>query len=193
MNLIVDRPLYRARSACAPGEERLAVSQTPTSASTIVALWQARRRASVIPPGRNYSCAIAGRGYRHVAASLWRAGTVNRKVMAGSSIVAVFVLVAILGPIIIHQNPLHYTKDLVQPPITAHWLGTNQGGQDVFVQLVVGYPQFARLGLRHRPDGHGDCDSRWPGQRLLWRDRRRHPLGHHQRLSGRSRHFRWRL
>jgi peptide/nickel transport system permease protein len=70
--------------------------------------------------------------------ALWRAITVNRKVMAGSAIVVVFALVAIFGPLIIHQNPLTYTKDLVQPPSPAHWLGTNQGGQDVFIQLVVG-------------------------------------------------------
>jgi peptide/nickel transport system permease protein len=73
-----------------------------------------------------------------VARAFWRAVTGNRKVMAGSIIVTVFVLVAIVGPIIIRQNPLTYTKDLVQPPSAAHWLGTNQGGQDIFVQLVVG-------------------------------------------------------
>lgn len=69
---------------------------------------------------------------------LWRLVTINRKVTLGSAIVGIFVLVAIIGPILIRQNPLKYTLDLMSPPSSAHWLGTNQGGQDVFVQLVVG-------------------------------------------------------
>lgn len=69
---------------------------------------------------------------------LWRLVTINRKVTLGSAIVGFFVLVAIVGPIVIRQNPLKYTLNLMSPPSSAHWLGTNQGGQDVFVQLVVG-------------------------------------------------------
>lgn len=69
---------------------------------------------------------------------LWRLITVNRKVTLGSAIVGFFTLVAIVGPIVIRQNPLTYTLDLMSPPSSAHWLGTNQGGQDVFIQLVIG-------------------------------------------------------
>jgi peptide/nickel transport system permease protein len=64
--------------------------------------------------------------------------TLNRKVMTGSAIVGLFVLVAIFGPFFSHQNPLQYTLNLLAPPSSAHWLGTNQGGQDLFSQLVVG-------------------------------------------------------
>lgn len=95
-------------------------------------------RAPVVPPGRNYTAPSPLLAITTFLRALWRAITVNRKVMAGSAIVVVFALVAIFGPLIIHQNPLTYTKDLVQPPSPAHWLGTNQGGQDVFIQLVVG-------------------------------------------------------
>jgi peptide/nickel transport system permease protein len=69
---------------------------------------------------------------------LWRAVTLNRKVMIGSSIIAFFVLVAILGPVVVHQSALTITGDLNSPPSTQHWLGTNQFGQDVFGQLVLG-------------------------------------------------------
>ena len=77
-------------------------------------------------------------GTRRFLRALWGMVTVNRKVMAGIVIIVVFVLVAIFGPLLIRQNPLAYTTDLVQPPSAAHPLGTNQGGQDVFVQLIVG-------------------------------------------------------
>jgi peptide/nickel transport system permease protein len=67
-----------------------------------------------------------------------RFATANRKVTVGSGIVLFFILVALLSPVFIHQNPNLYTKDLNAPPSAAHLLGTNQGGQDVFSQLVIG-------------------------------------------------------
>jgi len=73
-----------------------------------------------------------------VPRGVWRLATINRKVMLGSAIIALFALVAIFGPLLITQDPLTYSLTLVQPPSPAHWLGTNQAGQDVFSQLVVG-------------------------------------------------------
>ncbi len=73
-----------------------------------------------------------------VGRGAWGLVTTNRKVTVGSVIVGFFVLVAIVGPFLIRQNPLHYTLNLLEPPSTAHLLGTNQGGQDLFSQLVVG-------------------------------------------------------
>lgn len=69
---------------------------------------------------------------------VWRLVTTNRKVAIGSCIVGIFVLVAIFGPIFIRADPLHYTSNLLASPTSAHLLGTNQAGQDVFTQLVVG-------------------------------------------------------
>jgi peptide/nickel transport system permease protein len=68
----------------------------------------------------------------------WHLVTVNRKVTAGSAIIGFFVLVAIFGPLFVRQSSLTYTLNLNAPPSSAHWLGTNQGGQDVFSQLVLG-------------------------------------------------------
>ena len=70
--------------------------------------------------------------------ALWRAVTLNRKVAVGSAIIGFFVLVAIFGPLLMRQDPLRYSLNILQPPSGAHWLGTTQGGQDVFSQLVVG-------------------------------------------------------
>jgi peptide/nickel transport system permease protein len=73
-----------------------------------------------------------------VLRSAWRAIASNRKVAAGTGVIAFFALVALLGPLVIHQDPLKYTLALNAAPSGAHWLGTNQGGQDVFAQLVIG-------------------------------------------------------
>lgn len=93
---------------------------------------------SAPPPRQSSATSKVFASIRHALRRLWSVMTANRKVMAGSVIVSIFILVAVFGPIIIRQNPFAYTKDLVQPPSSAHWLGTNQGGQDVFVQLIVG-------------------------------------------------------
>ncbi|MGH2515897.1 MAG: ABC transporter permease, partial [Ktedonobacterales bacterium] len=70
--------------------------------------------------------------------SAGRAITTNRKVATGTVIIVFFVLVALLGPVFVRQDPLTYTLNLNAPPSSAHLLGTNQGGQDVFAQLVIG-------------------------------------------------------
>ena len=93
---------------------------------------------SAMPTRQSGSATRAIADIRHLLRRFWSVVTINRKVTAGSIIVAIFILVAVIGPIVIRQNPFAYTRDLVQPPSSAHWLGTNQGGQDVFVQLVVG-------------------------------------------------------
>ena len=56
----------------------------------------------------------------------------------GSAILLFFILVALFGPLIVTQDPLKYTLNLMAPPSAEHLLGTNQGGQDIFSQLVIG-------------------------------------------------------
>jgi peptide/nickel transport system permease protein len=73
-----------------------------------------------------------------VLRGFWKLVTINNKVLVGSCIVAFFMLVAIFGPMFIHQNPLKFTLNLLASPSSAHLLGTNQGGQDIFIQMVVG-------------------------------------------------------
>lgn len=91
-------------------------------------------RLTVTGSGSDSMTSKAGAFVRGV----WTLLTTNRKVMVGSAIVGFFVLVALFGPLFIQQNPLKFTLKLLAPPSSAHWLGTNQGGQDVFSQLVVG-------------------------------------------------------
>lgn len=70
--------------------------------------------------------------------SVWRLVTTNGKVTVGTIIVTFFVLVAIFGPLFVSQDPFKFTLNLLAPPSSAHLLGTNQGGQDVYSQLVLG-------------------------------------------------------
>ncbi len=85
------------------------------------------------PARRGPASPVANALYR-----VWRLVTMNRKVMAGTIIVGFFVFVAIFGPLFVTQDPFKFTFNLLAPPSSAHLLGTNQGGQDVFSQLVIG-------------------------------------------------------
>src|ERR1039458_9861095 len=63
------------------------------------------------------------------------------KIIAGLLMLAAFLILAIVGPIVAPYDPsasLSTTNGTPQPPSAAHWLGTTQTQQDVFSQLLVG-------------------------------------------------------
>lgn len=70
--------------------------------------------------------------------SIWR----QPAVIAAAGILAVWVLVAILAPVIA-PDPIAQSPDLYHPPSGAHWFGTDELGRDVFSRVVHG----ARLSL----------------------------------------------
>ena len=71
---------------------------------------------------------------RTLAATLLR----SLRMRIGLGIFAVFALVAIFGPLIVHTDPQAMSSAALQPPSAAHLLGTTQTGQDVLSQLVNG-------------------------------------------------------
>lgn len=70
--------------------------------------------------------------------NLWHTLSHNKKVLVGTIIAAFFILVAILGPLLIHGDTAMVTEEILQPPSASHLLGTTDQGQDVFAQLIVG-------------------------------------------------------
>ncbi len=80
---------------------------------------------------------------------LWRLVSSNRKASIGLILVGFFVLLAIFGPIIMRQDPHTFSNDVLEPPSAAHWFGTTNFGEDVFLQTVVGarFSVFMGLGI----------------------------------------------
>ncbi len=64
----------------------------------------------------------------------------DRKAAVGVAILTFFVLVAIFGPLIWRGDPNvgDFTVRPQQAPSAAHWLGTDQQGRDIFLELVNG-------------------------------------------------------
>jgi peptide/nickel transport system permease protein len=74
----------------------------------------------------------------HALARIWRAIRFSRKAMAGSVIMVVFVFISLFPGLLAHDDP---ELDNYKPRLgvsTAHLLGTNQYGQDLFSQIVYG-------------------------------------------------------
>lgn len=69
------------------------------------------------------------------------------KSRVGLIIVAAFVLLAIIGPIVAPFDPNALGPDLLQPPSWTHPFGTTQTGQDVFSQFLVGARSVIVVGL----------------------------------------------
>jgi peptide/nickel transport system permease protein len=78
-------------------------------------------------------------------ANLWRRlpGTAR----AGTVLLGLFILAAIIGPQVIPYDPNAVTPLTLKPPSAAHLLGTTQTGQDVLSQLLVGIRLTLELGL----------------------------------------------
>jgi peptide/nickel transport system permease protein len=91
------------------------------------------RAASSFPAPGPAPVAAAGRGR---AFRLPR----SRKILIGLGMLAAFVLIAIIGPLIAPDNPnqSYANAPVPLPPSAAHWLGTTSLQQDVFSQLLSG-------------------------------------------------------
>ncbi|MFE7260593.1 ABC transporter permease [Streptomyces sp. NPDC057592] len=62
----------------------------------------------------------------------------GRKTVIGLGILALFAVIAVVGPWIAPYDPDAMSDQLLRPPSGAHWFGTTQTGQDVFSQILVG-------------------------------------------------------
>jgi len=69
------------------------------------------------------------------------------KVRAGLVIVLVFVVFAVVGPMIARYDPSSTSFAMLEPPSARHWLGTTQTGQDVFAQFMTGARTSLLVGL----------------------------------------------
>lgn len=70
----------------------------------------------------------------------------DRRLAVGLGIVVFFVLVAILGPLLVH-NADAFSGAQYAPPSAGHWFGTTQTGQDVFAQVVVSTRASLEIGF----------------------------------------------
>ncbi len=80
-------------------------------------------------------------------------GAVGRRPLGafGLGVIAIVVLMALLGPLLAPQEPLASASldfaQRMQPPSGSHWMGTDEGGRDLFSQFLLGARSSLIVGL----------------------------------------------
>lgn len=67
--------------------------------------------------------------------------------LAGALLVLGFTLVALLAPLLAPHDPFSFTRIELQPPTSAHWLGTDEIGRDLLSRLLYGARVSLAVGL----------------------------------------------
>ncbi|HET8759016.1 MAG TPA: ABC transporter permease [Solirubrobacteraceae bacterium] len=62
----------------------------------------------------------------------------SRRGQFSLAIIALFVFIAVFGSLLAPEDPYASSTDVLEPPSSAHLLGTTEVGSDVFSQLLVG-------------------------------------------------------
>jgi peptide/nickel transport system permease protein len=62
----------------------------------------------------------------------------NTKFVIGLGVVLLFLVLALVGPLLTDHTPLEFSGPTDQPPSSEYWLGTTSAGQDVYSQFVYG-------------------------------------------------------
>lgn len=81
---------------------------------------------------------VPGRvGRRNPLAGLWRFAQSNGRLRIGLTIVGLWVLIALLAPVIAPYSPTEpHPHELLQPPSLRHFLGTDLDGIDIFSRIL---------------------------------------------------------
>lgn len=77
------------------------------------------------------------------------------KVLAGAGLIGVFVLLAIIGPVIAPYAPSATSSAALAPPSLAHLFGTTNTGEDVLSEVLVGARQSILVGFVAAGIGEG--------------------------------------
>jgi len=71
----------------------------------------------------------------------------NNKLKVGLTVLLVFVVLTIVGPLFTDYPPMDYVGPLAAPPSSEFWFGTTSFGQDVFSQFVHGLKASFLVGI----------------------------------------------
>jgi peptide/nickel transport system permease protein len=71
----------------------------------------------------------------------------NWKFVFGAGVVAGFIVLAAVGPLLTDHQPLEFTGPTDQRPSSEYWFGTTSFGQDVFSQFVYGLRAAFLVGI----------------------------------------------
>jgi peptide/nickel transport system permease protein len=72
----------------------------------------------------------------------------NKKLLVGLTIIILFLLLAVFGPMLAQNKPFAYANPAgAEPPSSKYWFGTTFFGQDIFSQIVNGLRSTFLVGV----------------------------------------------
>jgi peptide/nickel transport system permease protein len=81
-------------------------------------------------------------------AGVWQRFRRHRVAMVGLAILAILTFCAVFAPVVAHNDPYRTTLSAIRkPPSSAHWLGGDSSGRDVFSRLIYAGRVSLSVGL----------------------------------------------
>jgi peptide/nickel transport system permease protein len=77
----------------------------------------------------------------------WRIARSDRIALAGAAVVAIYVVIAIIGPYIAHMSTVDNPSQAYLSPSLHHPLGTDSFGQDVLSEVILGTRPIMEVGV----------------------------------------------
>lgn len=77
----------------------------------------------------------------------WRIARSDRGAMIGGIVIVIYVVVAIIGPIVVHVSNVQNPANAYLGPSWRHLLGTDSFGQDILSQIIVGTRPIMEVGV----------------------------------------------
>lgn len=77
----------------------------------------------------------------------WRRYSRNKAAVAGLAVTLFFVLIAFAAPLLAPFEPLQISRERLASPTSAHWMGTDDLGRDIFSGIVYGTRVILKVGI----------------------------------------------
>ncbi|HIJ17143.1 MAG TPA: peptide ABC transporter permease, partial [Thermoplasmata archaeon] len=77
-------------------------------------------------------------GVRQTIVDIIERGGRNIMVVLGFIVIIFMVIIAVLAPVLPMADPTELSDELLLPPSSDHWFGTDENGRDVFSRVVWG-------------------------------------------------------
>ncbi len=80
--------------------------------------------------------------------AFWKRLRKNKAAVVGGFFIILFVIVAIIGPHVMSQDPTKVdVLNKLQTPSAEHWFGTDNFGRDIFTRIIFGMPLTLKVGF----------------------------------------------
>jgi peptide/nickel transport system permease protein len=71
----------------------------------------------------------------------------HKSALIGLCLIAMLIAIALLSPVIAPYDPIEISRDVLKPPSTKHWMGTDNLGRDILSRVLFGTRVSLQMGF----------------------------------------------